>query len=96
MEQVVLNNPLDNHDPRAVLTIKYKIYIVVLIVIMVITWGYMQNSATRHASTKENITALENQKMQKEAEYQQVIKDLIIVRDINGQKSAVLTCLSTR
>ena len=96
MEQAVQTNYIESHDTKVVLTIKYKIYIVILIVLIALTWGYMQGSVARHDATKESIVALENQKMATEAEYQQVIKDLIVVRDINAQKSAVLTCLSTR
>jgi|GEM_PF-7049926 len=96
MEQAAHNNHIDNRDPRSVLTIKYKIYIVVLIIAMAVTRGYMQASAEKHTATKESIRNLENAKMQKEAEYDQVVKDLIVVRDINAQKGAVVTCLSTR
>lgn len=56
----------------------------------------MNNSVAQYKQTRTNIETLQNKKLQKETEYQQVIKDLVAVKAINEQKGAVLTCLSSR
>lgn len=95
MEQAATNYIAQNNQ-KVVLTIKYKIYIVILVILMAFGRGYMNDTVERHDTSKENVGSLQNQKMQKEAEYQQVIKDLIVIKEVNSQKSAVLSCLSTK
>ncbi len=86
MEQAVANKYIDQHDQKVVLTIKYKIYIVILILVMAISWGYMRASADKYETTKTTISKLENQKLQKEAEYNETVSDLIVVKNITEQK----------
>ncbi len=98
-EQAVQNNNnyyIDQHEHKVVLTIKYKIYLVLLIIIMAITRWYMSDSVAQYDGVKNNIATLQNQKMLKESEYQQVVKDLLVLKDISAQKAAVVTCLSTK
>lgn len=56
----------------------------------------MNQSVATHKASQQNIAKLKDQKTQKEAEYQQVIKDLIVVKEINDQKASVTTCLSSK
>ncbi len=86
----------DLHSTKMVLTVKYKIYIVILIVIMVITQWYMKDAVAKHRAMQDSIETLEQQQMLKDAEYQQTVKDLLIVKEINAQKTSVVDCLSTR
>ncbi|MBP6910465.1 hypothetical protein KBC03_02600 [Patescibacteria group bacterium] len=56
----------------------------------------MSDSVAQYDGVKNNIATLQNQKMLKESEYQQVVKDLLVLKDISAQKAAVVTCLSTK
>lgn len=56
----------------------------------------MNDAVSNYQGVQNNITSLQTQKMLKEAEYQQVIKDLVVLKDVNAQKAAVVTCLSTK
>lgn len=91
----VMDNPLDDHNIKTVLTVKYKIYIVVLIIVMVVCWWYLNRSQDAYTGVQQSISALELQKVQKEKDYQEVIKDLIVIKNVNDQKQSIVSCLST-
>lgn len=96
MELGLPNSNVALNEQKTVLTIKYKVYIAILIIIMALSRGYMNESVITHNAVRANITALESQKMIKDAEYNQVIKDLTTLKDISNQKSTLIGCLSTR
>lgn len=81
---------------KVVLTIKYKLYIALMVIIVVITWGYMNNTVAHYDMTRQTLVSLQNQKTQKEAEYNQVVDDLTMIKNINTQKVSLLACLSTK
>lgn len=56
----------------------------------------MNQTVAKYKASQQNITKLEDQRTQKETEYQQVIKDLIVVKEINEQKTSVTSCLSSK
>ena len=96
MEQAATNKFIDQNNQKVVLTIKYKIYIVLLILLMLVTRGMMKKAQAAHEAVRTNIVTLENQKLQTETEYQQVIKDLLVIKEINTQKTTISACLTTR
>ena len=96
MEQATTSNYLEQNDQKVVLTIKYKIYTVVLIIVMAICRGYVSDSAAQYDATRQSISSLQLQKQQKDAEYQKVVADLTTVKDITDHKAELMTCLSTR
>lgn len=96
MEQGLPNSNVVLNEQKTVLTIKYKIYIVILIVLTALTRSYMSESVMTYSAVRSNIAALESQKIVKDAEYNRVIKDLTTLKDINTQKTTLIGCLSTR
>ncbi len=95
MEQVV-NNHLEKDSQRVVLTIKYKLYVIVLVLVMALSRGYMQDTAAEYEATSRSVDLLQTQQMQKDREYKEVVNDLLAIKDINTQKAELLTCLSTK
>lgn len=96
MEQAATNNSIDQNDTKVVLTIKYKIYTAVLVILMAFWRWYVSDSAAEYDTTRQSVVTLQQQKILKEAEYQKVVSDLTKVNQINQQKTDLFTCLSTK
>lgn len=95
MEQVA-NNHLEKDSQRVVLTIKYKLYVIALVLVMALSWGYMQRTVAEYESTTRSVDLLQIQQMEKDREYKEVVNDLLAIKDINTQRTELLTCLSTK
>lgn len=56
----------------------------------------MQDSVAKYQATSNNVSLLQAQQQAKEQEYQEVVQDLLAIKDINAQRDELLTCLSTK
>lgn len=96
MEQEITNNYIDQNEQKVVLTIKYKIYTVIFIIAMAIGWWYVKDTAAQYDATRQAIDHLQLQKIEKDAEYQKVVNDLTVVKDITDHKADLVSCLSRK
>ena len=98
MEQVQNNDDLSYailRENSVVATIRYKIYVVIMLIIIVIGRGYMQDAVSRSDQVQQSIHVLQQQKAAQDQAYQQTLQDLTVIKEMGQEKDTLVNCFTT-